>query len=362
MSFFLLLLLLVIFNNMEFSGPGEFNSRYTDKDTTTSINGIFVVLIVFSHFVQYVDNVSEADIPYYLMRIHLQQLVVVPFLFYTGYGMMESLKRKGGGYIKALPGKFFKLLFRFDAAVMLYWIVGTALGKTYRIKRILLTMIGLRSLGNSGWYIFDILALYLLMYIAFSIDERFGRGENRILGASVLSVLVIGFVYLLMKINMPPRFYNTLFSACVGCWYSLIRSKTDRIIMKNDLIYYSVTALIIAAYIWLSLRPDYYHIEMYTLWAIAFIGLLITLTMKISIGNGVLRFLGSHVFSIYILQRIPMRLLNWFGFLDAHKYMALILVFALTIPLALAFEKCTDLIIDRFISISSAPEAGRSAT
>ena len=362
MAFFLLLLLLIILNKMGFCGPGEFNSRYIDKDTTTSINGIFVVLIVFSHYVQYMDNVSAVDIPYYLMRIHLRQLVVVPFLFYTGYGMMESLKRKGGGYIKALPGKFFKLLFRFDAAVMLYWIVGTALGKTYRIKRILLTMIGLRSLGNSGWYIFDILALYLLMYIAFSIDERFSRRENRVLGAAALSVLVIGFVYLLMKINMPTRYYNTLFAACVGCWYSLIRSKTDKIIMKNDLIYYSVTALIIAAYVWLSIRPGIGHIEIYTLWVVAFIGLLITLTMKVSIGNGVLRFLGSHVFSIYILQRIPMRLLNWVGFLDAHKYMALILVFALTIPFALAFEKGTDLIIDRFISITSTPKVGRSAS
>ena len=68
----------------------------------------------------------------------------------------------------------------------------------------------------------------------------------------------------------------------------------------------------------------------------------VLVTMKIRVYNPVLEWFGKHVFSIYILQRIPMIILDRFGFIDGHKYMCLMAVFALTIPFALAFEKVTD--------------------
>ena len=35
----------------------------------------------------------------------LEQLMVTMFLFYSGYGVMESIKRKGDDYIKSFPKK-----------------------------------------------------------------------------------------------------------------------------------------------------------------------------------------------------------------------------------------------------------------
>ncbi len=347
MAVFLLLLVLVIFNKIEFSGPDEFNARYIDKATTASISGIFVVLIVFSHYIQYVENITAIDLPYMVMRGHLKQLVVVPFLFYTGYGMMESLKRKGRPYIKGLPEKFLKLLFRFDVAVLLFLIMGLILGKHYSIGKVLLALTAWTPIGNSNWYIFDILILYILMFIAFNIDEHFSKGKNHIIGVIVLTVLVIGFVFLMMKLDMPSRYYNTIFTACVGCIYSLLKDRAERLIMTNDLIYFLILALIIVAYILLTIHVGDNHIETYTMWTIAFAGLMIVLSMKVKIDNGILRFFGSHVFSIYILQRIPMTILDRISFIDQHKYMSLIMVFAITIPFAIIFEKATDLVINK---------------
>ena len=65
--------------------------------------------------------------------------------------------------------------------------------------------------------------------------------------------------------------------------------------------------------------------------------------MKVRIYNMILEWFGMHVFSIYILQRLPMILLDRMGLIDSHKYLCLIAVFALTIPLAIAFEKATAL-------------------
>ena len=65
-----------------------------------------------------------------------------------------------------------KLLFRFDVAVLMFLVMNTLLGAHYAPRRILLSLVGWKALGNSNWYIFDILALYVLMFAAFSIGER----------------------------------------------------------------------------------------------------------------------------------------------------------------------------------------------
>ena len=51
--------------------------------STTSIKGIFVVLIFLSHFCQYIDiNTLPYFYPYVFLRNVLGQLMVAPFLFY----------------------------------------------------------------------------------------------------------------------------------------------------------------------------------------------------------------------------------------------------------------------------------------
>ena len=74
--------------------------------------------------------------------------------------------------------------------------------------------------------------------------------------------------------------------------------------------------------------------------------------MKVRIYNMILEWFGMHVFSIYILQRLPMILLDRTGLIDSHKYLCLIAVFALTIPLAIAFEKATDAVLNRKAAVT----------
>ena len=64
MIFFLAVLLIIIFIGIRISGPGEFNTSYLDKRNTAAINGIFVVLVVFSHYSHYADFGGVLDAPY----------------------------------------------------------------------------------------------------------------------------------------------------------------------------------------------------------------------------------------------------------------------------------------------------------
>ncbi len=126
----------------------------------------------------------------------------------------------------------------------------------------------------------------------------------------------------------------------------------ELIIKKSALFYSSIFALIGVVYIAAFLHRWDYGIEGYTVWAVAFTILLVMITMKAHIHNELLEWFGKHIFSIYMLQRLPMIILDHFGCIESHKYISLVVVFLVVIPLALIFESITGAII----GILSAPQ------
>lgn len=65
--------------------------------------------------------------------------------------------------------------------------------------------------------------------------------------------------------------------------------------------------------------------------------IIVELSMKIKIGNNILHWFGTHVFSVYILQRLPMMVLRHLGF-AGHRYAFIIISFAVTVVLAVWFD------------------------
>lgn len=62
--------------------------RALNKEQTTCINGIFVLFVFLSHFGQY------ETMPWNNLLLAIGQLMVAPFLFYSGYGMDMALWNK----------------------------------------------------------------------------------------------------------------------------------------------------------------------------------------------------------------------------------------------------------------------------
>ena len=173
MIFFVAVLFLLIISGAEFSKQNEFNKDYISRAGTTAIKGIFVILIMFSHGKGYIDVGGKFDVPYLKMQDHLNQMIVAMFMFYSGYGIMESIKKKGSAYIDTIPKKRFpQVLLNMDIAVVLFLILAATAGKFYNVGHILLSLIGWESVGNSNWYIFVILALYVITYFAFLILKK----------------------------------------------------------------------------------------------------------------------------------------------------------------------------------------------
>ena len=74
---------------------------------TQAIKGFFVITIFLSHFSSYVHLETWYDKPLKIYCSLFAQLMVAPFLFYSGFGIFESVKNKGSAYIQTFPKKRF---------------------------------------------------------------------------------------------------------------------------------------------------------------------------------------------------------------------------------------------------------------
>ena len=93
------LLLFLVFFNIKIKNFNENDLSCLSKEQTSSINGIFALIILLAHFISYIPNPSIYDSLVTKIPVFGSQLIVVSFLFYSGYGLMESYKIKGNKYI-----------------------------------------------------------------------------------------------------------------------------------------------------------------------------------------------------------------------------------------------------------------------
>ncbi|MBQ8228318.1 MAG: transcriptional regulator [Clostridia bacterium] len=314
--------------------PNQFNNEYMSKHNTACINGIFVVLVFFRHFTQYITLTdSLGDSLYYEFNGYLGQLLVTSFLFYSGYGIMCSIQAKREPYVNAIPRKRISgVWLHFAIAVILFLVCDLILGKNYDIKTILLAFTGWSSIGNSNWYIFATLFLYLFVFIAFKISK-----SHNIIGLTITSVLILAFVFILMRLDRPQYCFNTVACYPLGMLFALTKPKIEKFLFYND-ITYSITLLVVFSLFILSFKFIREGFICHSICSMLFIILVVIISAKVKLNNGFLTLMGNHVFSIYILQRIPMMILANLG-LNKDVYVFLLLSFLATISLALIFDK-----------------------
>lgn len=336
MLVYIFILIAIICSGLTAAKKNEFFKDYCSPKNTATINGIFSVLIFLSHSVQYLKLEGVLDAPYFDLRKFLGQLVVVTYLFYSGYGIMESARKKGTAYIKAMPkNRLFKLWYHFAIVVILYIITAFITGRKLDLFNVLQAFTGVTSVGNSNWYMFVTFAMYIIIIAAFLIFKK----SNRLALVGVF-VLTGAFAYTEYKLGLPVRFYNTIFCFPAGMLFSEAKPFIDKALMKNDIIWYTGFTLIGAAFIFFSENRNATLVH-HSLFAILGALLVTVAFMKINISSSILDWFGEHIFSFFILQRIPMALLKFAG---VNKIPVAFIVFSffLTVLLAVLFDTAMD--------------------
>lgn len=309
-------------------------NEYMSIPSTQSIKGIFIILVFFSHFNSYALLSSRWDLLYKAVVELFGQTMVTMFLFYSGYGVMESVKKKGIAYVNDIPSKrILSTLFRFDCAVLLFGLCRWVYGEYFTFSDLLLSLVGWEALGNSNWYIFVINLLYAITFIAFKVtgDEKPKQAFIVVLALTCAYVLVLHFWQI-----KPLHWYDTALCYALGMWFSLYRKQVEQAVGANQKIYvFSVLAVAVCFLLCMKL---YYVPFLWVVKNLSFAVLVVLVTMGVRVGNPVLQYCGENLFEIYILQRLPMIVFHKMGMYE-YPVAYFLLCCAATLLISIPFRK-----------------------
>ena len=166
-----LIILFLLFRHMEIHRNGIYGN-YIDKEQCNCIKGLFIVVVFCRHIAPYLADAGydfslPGDNVFLFIDSRMRQLLVVMFLFYSGYGVTESYKKNGRDYLDDIPRRrILPTLVNFDVAVLAFVIADLCVGIDYPMSKTFLAFTGWESIGNSNWYIFVILCCYGSTYLA----------------------------------------------------------------------------------------------------------------------------------------------------------------------------------------------------
>lgn len=336
MTFIFLLLLLAAVVGLRAADGGT--RDYMSLKMTNSIKGFFLCMVFLAHVQGYADfSHPYLDEPYQFVRRIMGQCIVAMFLFYSGYGVMESIKRKGETYVQKIPiQRILKVLLQFDSAIMLFWLYRRLTGKHFSISKILLSLIGWESIGNSNWYIFCVLCLYLFTYAAMRVFK-----SNYLKAVVGIFCLCLYYIAIVCWAGKDYWWYDTILCYIWGMLFSLFRSKIESSLNESfaSWMFYEFVFSMGFCVCYLYRGASF---VIYQCWIVCFVAAIVTFTMRFVIDSVPLQWIGSFLFELYILQRLPMKILKPYllkGEVSlAGKYTYVAACFAATIVISIIYR------------------------
>lgn len=333
---FLLILLLALYKIKV--SPKGFYETYIGREQTTAIKGLFALVIFSSHIRTYIELSGYQGLIYDHLLNLIGQLMVVMFLFYSGYGILEAYKAKKHYENNFIKRRFLKVLIHFDCAVFIYLIVDIILKIKYTPIDYLLCWTGWKAIGNSKWFVFDILLLYLITYISFKIvkfisirNKKIDKIKFLVFCCLVETIFAIAILFLLKR-NEGSWWYDTLLSFPCGMLFSCYKEKIENWAKKNYILTLGVNMICFGIFYSIN------SFIAYNICSCFFAITVVLLTMKVKIYNNLFNWLGKASFSIYILQRMPMIIFTYFN-INQNVFIFITLCFISVIFLAFMFEK-----------------------
>ncbi len=337
MIIFIGLLALICLYKLKFS---SFHNDYMGKDQTGAIKGIFAVIIFCSHIRGYTQLSNNLlDNVYVIILGYLGQLMVTCFFFYSGYGVLKSYIAKDNYSKSFVKNRILKTLLHFDIAVLCYLVLALILKFDYLWYEYLYAFTGWTSLGNSNWFIFVMLMLYLITALSFILANRISKSKEIILFSSV-AVLSIVLITALILAGKDRIWSDTLLCYPAGMLFAIYEDKISAFLKKKKLYGYGAIILsfaifVISFFIFRRILP---HVIAYNITSILFCLTIVLITTKIKVDNVILRWLGKYSFFIYIFQRLPMIIFANLG-LNVNKFLFFILCLITTLFISVVINK-----------------------
>jgi len=221
---------------------------------------------------------------------YIRQLLVVPFLFYSGYGVTLSIVKKGDEYVRNMPRRrMLPTLLNYDVAVLFFLLMNLALDLKLNLSQVLLSFTAWDSIRNSNWYIFCILICCMISWLAY----RLAGVSKGMLAAVWAAILLYTAVMYFFKGHW---WYDTVYVYGAGTMFTFYQSKiVEYIKFHYILVTVTSTLLFLAFYN----APQYFSVAA-DISAVFLCVLVLLLTMKVRLKNDILAWSGKLLFPIYI--------------------------------------------------------------
>lgn len=334
MIFLYIILIIVVLCSIRLLPKGEsWNADYISKDTTNVVKGICIWLVFIRHISGYMGNIPSLtmwDNLLFEVDVYVKQLLVVPFLFYSGYGVTLAIRRKGRTYANKMPiNRFLPTLINFDVAVFFFLLMNIIMGLELGGKTIL-AFIGWESIRNSNWYIFCILICYFLSWISYKL---FGVSKRMIL-ALWIGILMYTAIMWFFKGHW---WYDTIYAYGAGACFAWWKDKAEIQIKKH---YGALLMISLFGFLFFYNAPDLFSIAA-DVTAVFFSALVVLLTCKVKMQSCLLAWSGNKLFPLYIYQRLPMVVLSTIAggaLMNEYRYLYIICCFVISLFIASMYK------------------------
>lgn len=314
---------------LRFQREGE----YLGRERCDAVKGIFIWIVFVGHIQDYVRSSGYAyagwlDYLGLVVSSRFAFLLVVPFLFFSGYGVGVSIRIKGKQYLQTIPrNRLLVVWANFCIAVLMFVVATFVIGHRYSVTHILLSFTGWESVGNSNWYIFAILCCYAITYVSFKLGN-----------VIVASVAVVMFAFGLSFIK-EPWWYSTIWAYPAGMLFAEFKEKLLEPLFRKRY-WQCLIAAVVALLVLRRCLAWEWHGVICNLYSLAFAWLVVMLMMKINLCSPVMIWSGRHLFPLYIYQRLPMMIFaHYLGadFVRHHVFMFEFFCLSSTVLIAFAY-------------------------
>ena len=321
---------LVVFFLAIFIGSRRADSKLYSAmslDNTIPIRGMLALIVFLHHVSSFYYNISFIS-PF----THFGYLAVSLFFFYSGYGLCWGLINKKNYLRRFLINRIIKIYIPYLLCVAIYVIVKFSIFHFVpTFSDIFFSLICCGNIVSVGWYIGELIILYIIFYLSCLF-----KGRNRIV---VFSILFLGLLILLLITPEANLWTKSVIGFPLGLLFCIKRNTIDNILQKRFILnvifilacfFFGITVKIVGEYFGLLLIK----ICGSTISSIFFILFLYCLILKIQLGNRFLSFIGKISLEFYLYHSLIIALCLKIDLLYSHCFVFCLSTFVFTLVLS----------------------------
>ena len=225
------------------------DGEYISHDRTRAYNAFAMLLIILGHACIHVPGLAEANETYDSLYGGVFRIWAVgAFFFFSGYGIMESIRKSGRAYVRKLMCKRFPhVLFVLLALNLIPGIIGLSLYQNTTEQLLSRLSLTLGFTVGGPWFIHVTLLLYILTWATFTL---FGTSNGK---RAACALFVITFLVSFLLSPIRPWFWlDTILCFPLGMLLSANRAAFEQILQKCPIPHFIPGSLLILIGAWCS--------------------------------------------------------------------------------------------------------------